>query len=152
MRLVAPLRGQWVAHIDLHETTDSDETEFRRAVAARDGKLFQPGAIPDGFYLVDDAAQPQPAFQQAIIDAVSAVTHIAPADEHGQIIGSPVVAPGVIRYPFAELGLCAGISGARYTTTTEVYPNSMRTTLERCVLAQVAAVEAALAFVQGTAR
>jgi predicted deacylase len=40
MRLVAPLRGQWVAHIDLHETTNSDETEFRPAVAARDGKAF----------------------------------------------------------------------------------------------------------------
>ena len=28
MRLVAPLRGQFVAHIDLHETTDTDESEY----------------------------------------------------------------------------------------------------------------------------
>ena len=37
-------------------------------------------------------------------------------DERGQIIGSPVVAHGVIEYPLRELGLCAGISGAKYTT------------------------------------
>ncbi len=29
-----------------------------------------------------------------------------------------------IRYALKELGLCAGISGVRYTTTTEVYPDS----------------------------
>jgi hypothetical protein len=32
-------------HIDLHETTDSDETEFRPALSARDGKPFEPGEI-----------------------------------------------------------------------------------------------------------
>lgn len=147
MRLLAPLRGQFSAHIDLHETTNSDESEFRPALAARDGKLFEPGVIPDGFYLVDDANNPQPAFQQAIIAAVARVTHIAPADANGQIIGSAVVAPGVIRYAFGPLGLCAGASGARYTTTTEVYPDSPRTTPEQCVLAQVAAVCAAVDFV-----
>ena len=40
MRLVAPLRGRFLLHIDLHETTDSDESEFRPALAARDGKPF----------------------------------------------------------------------------------------------------------------
>jgi hypothetical protein len=144
--LVAPLRGRFLVHVDLHETTDTDETEFRPALAARDGKPFEPGEIPDGFYLVDDAANPQPAFQQAIIDAVSTVTHIAPADANGQIIGSPVVAPGVIRYALRELGLCAGITSARYTTTTEVYPDSPRATIAQCNAAQVAAVRAALDF------
>ena len=147
MRLVAPLHGQWRAHIDLHETTDTDESEYRPAVAARDGKPFEPGSIPDGFYLVDDAENPQPAFQQALIEAVRRVTHIAPADEKNEIIGSPVVAPGVIHYPMAQWGLCAGISGARYTTTTEVYPDSPRATPEQCIEAQVAAVRAAVAFV-----
>jgi hypothetical protein len=147
MRLVAPLRGRIFAHIDLHETTDSDETEFRPALAARDGKPFEPGTIPDGFYLVDDTEHPQPAFQQAIIAAVEGVTHIAPADERGEIIGSTVVAPGVIRYPLASLGLCAGMTGARYTTTTEVYPDSPRATPEQCNAAQAAAVCAALGFV-----
>ncbi|MBX3714311.1 MAG: M14 family metallocarboxypeptidase [Lysobacter sp.] len=147
MRLVAPLLGRFVAHVDLHETTDSDETEFRPALAARDGKPFEPGLIPDGFYLVDDTENPQPEFQQAIIAAVERVTHIAPPDDKGEIIGSPVVAHGVIRYPLKALGLCAGITGARYTTTTEVYPDSPRATPEQCNEAQAVAVRAAVDFV-----
>lgn len=146
MRLIAPLRDRVVMHIDLHETTDSDESEFRPALAARDGKPFEPDGIPDGFYLVDDSENPQPEFQQAVIDAVAQVTHIAPADANGEIIGSPVVAPGIIQYPFKRLGLCAGITNARYTTTTEVYPDSPRATAEQCNAAQVAAVCAAIDF------
>ena len=146
MRLVAPLRERVRVHIDLHETTDTDESEFRPALAARDGQPFEPGEIPDGFYLVDDTAHPQPEFQQAMIAAVGKVTHIAPADANGEIIGSPVVAPGVIRYPLRELGLCAGITDARYKTTTEVYPDSPRASAEQCNAAQAAAVCAGLDF------
>jgi hypothetical protein len=140
MRLVATWQGSWAAHIDLHETTDTDESEFRPALAARDGKPFEPCGIPDGFYLVDDTANPQPEFQQAIIAAVQGVTHIAPADTRNEIIGSPVVAHGVIRYALKAMGLCASVTGARYTTTTEVYPDSPRTTPAQCIEAQVAAV------------
>lgn len=146
LKLVAPLRDAFLVHIDLHETTDTDESEFRPALAARDGKPYEPDLIPDGFYLVDDAAKPQPAFQAAIIREVAKVTHIAPADAAGNIIGSPVVAPGVILYAFKELGLCAGLTNARYTTTTEVYPDSPRATPEQCIEAQVAAVRGALDF------
>jgi hypothetical protein len=146
MRLIAPLRDRILVHVDLHETTDSDESEFRPALAARDGKDFEPGAIPDGFYLVDDSENPQPEFQQAMIAAVAKVTHIAPADEKGEIIGSPVVAPGVIRYPLRALGLCAGVTSARYRTTTEVYPDSLRATAEQCNAAQAAAVSAGIDF------
>lgn len=146
IELVTPLSPRILVHVDLHETTDSDETEFRPALAARDGKPHEPGEIPDGFYLVDDAANPQPAFQAAIIAEVAKVTHIAPADAHGKIIGSPVVSPGVIEYPLRSLGLCAGVSNARFTTTTEVYPDSPRATPEQCNAAQVAAVRAALEF------
>jgi Succinylglutamate desuccinylase / Aspartoacylase family len=146
MRLVAPIRDRVLMHIDLHETTDTDESEFRPALAARDGEPYEPAGIPDGFYLVDDSENPQPEFQQAVIAAVEQVTHIAPADEKGEIIGSPVVAPGVIRYAFRKLGLCAGITNARYTTTTEVYPDSPRATAEQCNAAQVAAVRAAIEF------
>jgi hypothetical protein len=147
MALVAPLRDRMLVHIDLHETTDTDESEFRPALAARDGKEHEPGGIPDGFYLVDDSGNPQPAFQQAVIEAVAKVTHIAPADGKGEIIGSPVVAPGVIRYPMKQLGLCAGITNARYTTTTEVYPDSPGATPEQCIAAQVVAICTALDFV-----
>ena len=146
MRLVAPLRDRVLVHIDLHETTDTDESEFRPALAARDGKAHEPGEIPDGFYLVDDSEHPQPAFQQAIIAAVAKVTHIAPADAKGEIIGSPMVSPGVIEYALKRLGLCAGITSAPYKTTTEVYPDSPRATPEQCNAAQAAAVCAAIDF------
>lgn len=147
MQLVAPMRGRFALHIDLHETTDSDEAEFRPALAARDGLEFQPGEIPDGFYLVADSENPQLAFQKSVIAAVEKVTHIAPADNDGKIIGSPAVSRGVIEYPFSALGLCAGITGARCTTTTEVYPDSPRATPEICNGAQMAAVSAAIEFV-----
>ena len=133
-------------HMDLHETTDSDETEFRPAVAARDGKASEPGLIPDGFYTVGDTENPQPAFQAAIIAGVEKVTHIALADDAGQIIGSEVTQHGVINYPFTELGLCAGVTDARFTTTTEVYPDSPKATPEICIAAQVATVLAGLDF------
>jgi hypothetical protein len=144
--LVAPLKAVIRLHIDLHETTDSDENEFRPALAARDGKPFEPGEIPDGFYLVGDTPNPQLDFQRHVIEAVAKVTHIAPADANGQIIGSDVVSPGVILYPFKDLGLCAGLTDAPYTTTTEVYPDSPRATPEQCVDAQVEAVRAAIEF------
>ena len=146
MRLVAPLRDRFLVHIDLHETTDSDESEFRPALAARDGKAFEPGEVPDGFYIVGDAEDPQPEFQQAVIAAVARVTHIAPADAKGEIIGVPVVSPGIINYPVRALGLCTSITNARYRTITEVYPDSPRATPEQCNAAQVAAVRAAIDF------
>lgn len=146
MALVAPWRDRVLVHVDLHETTDSDETEFRPALAARDGKRSEPDEIPDGFYLVGDSENPQPDFQQAVIRAVTKVTHIAPADSRGEIIGAPLAGPGVINYPVRQLGLCAGITDARYKTTTEVYPDSPRATAEQCNAAQAAAVCAALDF------
>ncbi len=145
-RLVAPMQDRILLHIDLHETTDTDESEFRPALAARDGKPFEPGGIPDGFYLVADTDNPQPSFQQALINAVEQVTHIAEADESGQIFGTPTAARGVIQYPLKDMGLCAGMTNAPYTTTTEVYPDSSRVTSEQCNAAQVTAVCAAINY------
>ena len=145
-KLVEPIRDKTLVHVDLHETTDSDENEFEPAKAARDGKPFSPHGIPDGFYLVDDAERPQTAFQSAIIEAVSKITHIASADARGNIIGTPVVAPGVIQYPLRSLGLCARVTEAPFTTTTEVYPDSPRTSPDECNRAQAAAVCAAIEF------
>ena len=82
-------------------------------------------------------------------DAVAAVTHIAEADDDGCLIGVPLSAPGIILYDAEELGLCMGMTDARYTTTTEVYPDSPRTDPATCARAQVAAVEAGLAFMLG---
>ncbi|MCC6574000.1 MAG: succinylglutamate desuccinylase/aspartoacylase family protein [Planctomycetes bacterium] len=144
MKLVAPMK--FLVHLDLHETTDTDESEFGPALAARDGKEHKPGTIPDGFYLVDDGEKPQPEFHNAIIAAVEKVTHIAPPDPQGNMIATPQVSPGVIRYSFKELGLCAGMTDAPYTTTTEVYPDSPRTNPEECNRAQAVAVCAAIDY------
>jgi hypothetical protein len=148
MTLVAGLGLAPRVHVDLHETTDTDATVFRPALAARDGRPEEDdGGIPDGFYLVAPVQSPQPDFQAAIIRAVEAVTHIAPPDAAGRIIGCPVQQRGVIHYDMARLGLCGGMSAAPYVTTTEVYPDSPGTDPETCIRAQVAAVRGALEYV-----
>jgi hypothetical protein len=137
-----------MCHVDLHETTNTDETEFRPAKAARDGSEYVPGVIPDGFYLVANLENAQPAWHAAIIKAVREVTHIAPADAEGKIIDEPVIQEGVIGIPPpALIGLCAGITNAPYATTTEVYPDSPRATDEQCNRAQVVAISAALDYI-----
>ena len=145
--LVASLPQEVLMHIDLHETTDSDETEFRPALAARDGLEYIEGMIPDGFYTVGDTENPQPDFQAAVIASVEKVTHIAPADADGKIIGSEVTQYGVINYPMKELGLCGGVTNCKYGTTTEVYPDSDKVTDEECNDAQVAAIVGGLEYV-----
>jgi hypothetical protein len=74
MACVATNCAQVDLHVDLHETTDTDNSEFDPAKAARDGKPFDWHAIPDGFYLVADTERPVPEFQHALIDAVRRVT------------------------------------------------------------------------------
>ncbi len=147
IKLVGSIDGTIMVHFDLHETTDTDETEFRPALAARDGIEYIPGKIPDGFYTVGDSENPQADFQAAIIESVSQVTHIAPADKNGEIIGSPVIQTGVINYPMVKLGLCGGMTNCTYGTTTEVYPDSPKATPQQCNLAQVAAITGGLDFV-----
>ncbi|WP_019676127.1 M14 family metallopeptidase [Arsukibacterium perlucidum] len=137
-----------LAHIDLHETTNSDNSEFRPAKAARDGEINTNWDIPDGFYLVGDSAKPVADFQKAINQAVSQVTQIAPADSNGCLIGEPISQPGVVNYPKKALGLCGGITDARYVTTTEVYPDSPNASPEQCIEAQVTAIVAALDYLK----
>mmetsp|Transcript_4144 Transcript_4144/g.7029 ORF Transcript_4144/g.7029 Transcript_4144/m.7029 type:complete len:319 (+) Transcript_4144:84-1040(+) len=143
-----------IAHFDLHETTDTDNTTFRPALAARDGVFQTNFAIPDGFYLVGDSLRPQKEFQAAVIRGVSEVTHIAPPDNTGPnptLNGVPIEQEGVFFAPAGELGLCMGLSsqvpGVKFVTTTEVYPDSDRATDEMCTLAQVAAVSSGLDYI-----
>lgn len=147
MKMVADLGVSILAHIDLHETTDTDELEFRPALAARDGIEYVKGSIPDGFYTVGDTEKQDDELQKAIIDSVRKVTHIAPADENNQIIGSDVTQNGVINYPLVALGLCAGFTDCQYCTTTEVYPDSPKVTDDECNRAQVAAITGALDYI-----
>ncbi|MCT6698076.1 M14 family metallocarboxypeptidase [Rheinheimera sp. 4Y26] len=147
MALVVSKAPQVLVHVDLHETTDSDNSEFRPAKAARDGVVNTNWNIPDGFYLVGDSDNPQPEFQQAIIQAVAKVTHIAQADENGCLIGEKLQQFGVVNYPKKALGLCGGMTNALYVTTTEVYPDSPKASPAQCNLAQVTTICAALDFV-----
>lgn len=135
---------EFLMHMDLHETTDTDNSEFRPALAARDAIEQKEWAIPDGFYTVGDSENPCADFQAAIIESVARVTHIAPADESGRIIGEKIQQPGVINYPLKRLSLCASITNAKYTSTTEVYPDSPKVDPENCIRAQVAAITGAL--------
>ena len=135
------------AHFDLHETTDTDNTIFRPALEKRDGKSQEFSEIPDGFYVVGDTRNPQKEFQKAIIESVKKVTHIAPADENGNIIGVPLEDEGVINYDMKKLFLCGGFSGAQFSTTTEVYPDSPKVTDANCVDAQVASIRGGMDYI-----
>ena len=146
MQFMKTLGLEFMAHIDLHETTDSDNSEFRPALAARDAIEQKSWNIPDGFYLVGDSAKPQASFQKAIIASVEKITHIAPADNDDKLIGVPLAQVGVINYAARELGLCMGLTEAPYVTTTEVYPDSPSADDETCILAQVAVITGALNY------
>ena len=135
-----------LVHIDLHETTDTDNSVFRPALEQRDGITIPFSPIPDGFYLVGDTDNPQPAFQKAMIDAVRKVTHIAQPDDKGLLLGDTVEQEGVINYPVKKLFLCAGAFNPRYCTTTEVYPDSPKASEKICIEAQIAAIKAGLDF------
>ena len=104
MAFIESLDGEIICHIDLHETTDTDNSEFRPALAARDAKVQKEWSIPDGFYLVGNMTSPQPEFQAAIIKAVEQVTHIAPAMEN-KLIGVPIEQFGVINYELRIIGI-----------------------------------------------
>lgn len=136
-------------HMDLHETTDTDNDVFRPAKSARDGEELPVWSeIPDGFYLIGDVVRPELAWHEAVIDAVSKVTHICKPDENGEIAGEPaecVKGHGILICE--AVGDCASFTSAKYSVTTEVYPDSRRTSAEECVTAQVRAVTSSLDFV-----
>ena len=146
MEYLQELGVEFVAHFDLHETTDSDNSEFRPALSARDAVEHKIWHIPDGFYLVGDSARPAADFQSAIIKSVEQVTHIAPPASDGMIIGEKVAQWGVINYAARPLGLCMGVTDAAHVTTTEVYPDSPKVIAKNCIDAQVAAVTGGLEY------
>ncbi|MDG2091514.1 MAG: M14 family metallocarboxypeptidase [Gammaproteobacteria bacterium] len=148
MSYVKGLNVPILTHLDLHETTDTDNSEFRPALEARDAVDQKLWEIPDGFYTVGDSENPVSDFQKAIIDAVEKVTHIAPSDENNYLIGAKTEQRGVINYPIKSLGLCAGFTEAPFVTTTEVYPDSPKVDDENCIMAQVTAVKGALDYLK----
>jgi hypothetical protein len=147
MNYLTAEKKEFVAHFDLHETTETDNTEFRPALAARDAITHKNWHIPDGFYSVGDTQRPAAEFQTAVIKSVEQVTHIAPPAGDGKIIGEKLEQWGVINYQARELGLCMGFSNAKFVITTEVYPDSPRVDNEDCIQAQVAAVIGGLDYI-----
>jgi len=144
---IGSLKLDVIAHFDLHETTDTDNSEFRPALASRDATEHDNWSIPDGFYLVGNTLNTQDNFQKAIIEGVEKVTHIAPADEQGKLIGVPLAQFGVINYAARKLGLCMGLTDAEFVTTTEVYPDSPKVNDDNCNLAQVAVITSGLDYI-----
>ena len=141
------LNINFLVHFDLHETTDTDNTVFRIALGKRDGRELEYSEIPDGFYAVGSTHNIEKDFQKAVIESVKKITHIAPADSRGMLLGTPIEDEGIINYDMKKLFLCGGFSDAKYSTTTEVYPDSPKVTDEICNLAQVAAITGGLDYI-----
>lgn len=141
--------SQWTMHLDLHETTDTDATEFIPAKASRDGLPLVRDEIPDGFYLIGNIDNPQPEWHKAMIDAVRKITHIAPVDAEGNIIGMPASQEGVTNSKAPGKG--KGVTNASFASTTEVYPDSKTqpVTGAQCNRAQVACIVAGLDYIIG---
>jgi hypothetical protein len=146
IHFVQPYINNIIAHFDLHETTDTDASEFHPAIAARNGADFHPIKIPDGFYLIEDSERPEPEFQASIIKHVKKMTRIAQPDRQGTLFGTRFSQPGVVPQAIRPLGLCGGITKCRYHVTTEVYPDSVKTDRSTCEEVQVGAVIAGLNY------
>lgn len=147
MQFIEASGKSFKVHIDLHETTDTDESEFAPAKASRDGGVYEPEEIPDGFYLVAAEEDPHPEWHTAMINSVRQVTHIAPPDSKGCIIGIPITQEGVVPIAGRSLGLCAGLYNIKYATTTEVYPDSPKVNDENCNDAQIACIVGGLDWI-----
>ena len=135
----------WKCHLDLHETTDSDATEFMPAKHAKAGLPYNGEVTPNGFFLVANAKNPQLAFHKAIINHVKKVTQIATPDKDGNVMDEPLVQEGVVQTAGHDLGVCGGVTGGKYTTTTEVCPNNNDG--EKWNQVQVAAIVGALDYI-----
>lgn len=148
MQYVFSLNVDFTMHIDLHETTDTDDSEFRPALAAREGIFIEQWTVPDGFYLVANQNKEHPEFQRYIVEAVSKITHIAPNDPDSKVLGDDTIAEGFMKCDSATEKLCMSLTDAEYTTTTEVYPDSPKTNSEECTIAQVEAITSGLDYLK----
>ena len=167
----------WACHMDLHETFDAAAPELQAIRGSRAVETLGLSSMPDGFYLVSDAARPhQMEWHSAITDAVSRVTPIAtrwngaqsslPASRgatksadfrarhrEARATGSTlqVAQEGVLAIPStASIGMCAGATNAEYATTTEVYRR--HDNAEQCNRAQLAAVVGAIEHIAAAKR
>jgi hypothetical protein len=76
--LIKKLDLKWLQHTDLHETTNSDYTEFRPALTARDGKMLDnTGPVPINVNLRDapGGAKAEEMFEKCDSEKTGKVTH-----------------------------------------------------------------------------
>lgn len=155
MRYLNGLGVQFDAHLDLHETTNSDRVFLPEEYAKNGLRLDAEDIdIPDGFYLIGIDGFARPEVEKAMLDSVRNVTHLAKPDGQGRILDIPLSAEALIHKPIR--GLCAEYTEAKSRLgahTTEMYPDSPRfagLTAEaietKCNEAQVACIEGALKF------
>lgn len=155
MDYLARLGIEFVGHIDLHETTNSDRV-FLPEEYSKNGLLLEAKDIdiPDGFYLIGVQGFSRPELEKAMIESVRKVTHIAKPDAQGRILETAISLEGVIHNNIP--GLCAEFTPAKShlgAYTTEVYPDSDKFKAlsvpeveALCSKAQVACVRGALDF------
>ncbi len=161
MSYLSELGIEFDGHIDLHETTNSDKVFLPEEYSKNGLELHAKDIyIPDGFYLIGTEGGVRAGLEKSMMDAVAKVTHIAPADERGMILDTPLTTEGVIHSSIP--GLCAEMTTAVKKLgayTTEMYPDSPKfngmsvgEVEATCAKAQVACVVGALEFwVQTTA-
>jgi hypothetical protein len=146
MKFLDKYKNNVLAHFDLHETTNTDDTEFRPAKLAKDGTMLFSGGIPDGFYIIGDKLSKQSEFYKEVIKSFKVQTHIAPVDENGLLLGELLYMEGVVLLDAKKYGVCAAYTNAKYSITTEVYPDSSKVTHKECTKAQVAAVKGGIEY------
>jgi len=155
MSYLTRLGSEFNAHIDLHETTDSDKVFLPEEYSKNGLELHANDVdIPDGFYLIGVQGFSRPELEKAMIDSVRKVTHIAKPDSRGMILDTPLSQEGVIHNSIP--GLCAEYTQAKSRLgafTTEMYPDSKPLKalgVERmestCSEAQAACIRGALDF------
>ena len=86
MRLIAPWRDRFAMHIDLHETTDSDEGEFRPALAARTLVVACANGVPPTMAWADAGNGIQSVGSDTVARALSRVCASARRASAGALI------------------------------------------------------------------
>ncbi|MEZ5815051.1 MAG: peptidase [Alphaproteobacteria bacterium] len=142
MAFIDSLQGPIDAHMDLHETPESDRTIFRPEQASIDGTTYEDTPKPDGSYLITPETLRMEQLERAIVASMKKILPIASPDNDGNINSLKMQHEGVIRYP-AGKGVCMDYTNAASRLgafTTEIYPDGEHTTEQDCNDGQVAAI------------
>lgn len=149
-RFLSAWSRQVLVHVDLHETSAADSTEFGAVEAARAGRAsYEPAGAADGFYVCACQRDPRLDFQRAIVDAVAAVTPIATVYGNHERVGVQPIANGVVQCPDDQTAWCAATTKPMAGTMTHVCQagaNGLAGSSADCDSTQALAVCAAFDF------